>query len=145
RYRRLRLRNALMLCQMAGSLTLLLLTGSLGLGIQTTLGIQQGFDPKNLYLISLDPVRDGYSSAQAAAFFEKLLDRVKRLPAVTSASLTDTVPVAMAGNPGVTFYMAGKNAAALRHTVGEGYFETTGIPMVLGREFRKRDRTSDTT
>ena len=36
RYRRLSLRNGLMLCQMAGSLTLLLLTGFLGLGIQTT-------------------------------------------------------------------------------------------------------------
>ena len=76
RHRSLSLRNGLMLCQVAGSLALLLLTGFLGLGIQTTMGIQQGFDSRNLYLVSLDPVRDGYSGTQAAAFCEKLLDRV---------------------------------------------------------------------
>ncbi len=54
KHRRFRLRNALVLCQMAASLTLLLITGYMGLGIQSTLGIQEGFNPRNLYLISLD-------------------------------------------------------------------------------------------
>ena len=140
RPRRWSLRNGLVLCQMAASLMLLLITGYMGLGIQSSLGFEQGFNPTNLYLTALDPIRDGYSSIQAAAFFEKLLNRVKRLPAVTSASLTDTVPVAMSGNAGVTFSHGGENAGeALRHTVGEGYFETAGIPIVLGHEFRKRD------
>ena len=150
RYRRLSLRNGLMLCQMAGSLTLLLLTGFLGLGIQTTMGIQQGFDPRNLYLISLDPVRDGYSGAQATAFFEKLLDRVKRLPAVTAATLTDTVPVAMEGNPGAIFsdaHAGGGKAMhwARKHVVGKDYFETAGIPILLGRGFRKEDEANGAT
>lgn len=150
RYRRLSLRNGLMLCQMAGSLTLLLLTGYLGLGIQTTMGIQQGFDPRNLYLISLDPVRDGYSGAQATAFFEKLLDRVKRLPAVTAATLTDTVPVAMDGNPGAIFsdaHAGGGKAMqwARKHVVGKDYFETAGIPILLGRSFRKEDEANGAT
>src|ERR1035441_10857593 len=85
KYRALSLRNILVLCQMAASLTLLLLTGYLGLGIQSTVGVQEGFNPNNLYLIALDPVRDGYSGARAAAFFDKLLKRVKTLPGVTSA------------------------------------------------------------
>jgi putative ABC transport system permease protein len=135
---------------MAGSLTLLLLTGYLGLGIQTTMGIQQGFDPRNLYLISLDPVRDGYSGAQATAFFEKLLDRVKRLPAVTAATLTDTVPVAMEGNPGAIFSDAHAGGAkamhwACKHVVGKDYFETAGIPILLGRGFRKEDEANGAT
>lgn len=140
RYRRLSLRNALVLCQMATSLMLLLLTGYMGLGIQSTMGIQEGFNPRNLYLLSLDPVRDGYSGAQAAAFFEKLLDRVQRLPAVAAACLTDTVPVAIDGNAGVTFSAAdGKLHDARRHMVGKDYFETTGIPILLGRSFRRQD------
>jgi predicted permease len=143
RRRRRSLRNGLVLCQMAASLTLLLLTGYMGLGIQSSLGLQQGFNPRNLYLIALDPIRDGYSSLQAAAFFDKLLDRVKRLPSVTAASLTDTVPVAMAGNAGVTFSVAGSNTGnALRHIVGQGYFQTAGIPILLGREFRKEDASA---
>jgi predicted permease len=142
RHRRWSLRNGLVLCQMAASLMLLLITGYMGLGIQSSLGFQQGFNPRNLYLVALDPIRDGYSGAQATAFFEKLLDRVRRLPAVTAASLTDTVPVAMSGNAGVTVSMAGKSTGdALRHIVGEGYFETAGIPILLGREFRRQDTT----
>jgi predicted permease len=144
RSRRWSVRNGLVLCQMAASLTLLLLTGYMGLGIQSSLGFQEGFNPKNLYLVALDPLRDGYSGAQAAVFFDKLLDRVKRLPVVTAASLTDTVPVAMAGNAGVIFSMDGKSTeCALRHIVGKGYFETAGIPILLGREFRKEDQAGD--
>ncbi len=143
RRRRWSLRNGLVLCQMAASLMLLLITGYMGLGIQSSLGFQQGFNPRNLYLIALDPIRDGYSTARATAFFEKLLGRVRRLPVVTAASLTDTVPVAMAGNAGVTFSIAGAGMQpALRHIVGEGYFQTAGIPILLGREFRKEDRTA---
>ena len=89
------LRNALMVAQFAGSLTLLVILGLLSLGIQTTLGMQQGFNPTHLYLVSLDPVRDGYPPAQAADFLQKLLDRVKLLPSITSASLTETVPVSI--------------------------------------------------
>jgi predicted permease len=144
KYRRLSLRRALMLCQMAGSLTLLLLTGFLGLGIQTTMGVQQGFDSSNLYLISLDPVRDGYSGAQAAAFFGKLLDRVKQLPSVVAATLTDTVPVGVDGNTGAIFSDARTGAekathSARRHSVGKNYFETARIPILLGRGFRQED------
>ncbi len=146
KYRALSLRNILVLCQMAASLTLLLLTGYLGLGIQSTLGVQEGFNPKNLYLISLDPVRDGYSGARAAAFFDKLLQRVKTQPGVTSACLTDTLPVSTDGNPGVRFSSAGPKAEgepehywARKHIVGRNYFETAGIRILAGRSFQRPD------
>ena len=147
-YRRLSLRNTLVLCQMAASLTLLLLTGYMGLGIQSTMGIQEGIDARNLYLVSLDPVRDGYSAGQAVAFLQKALDRVKHLPAVTEACLTDTVPVAMDGNAGVRFSASGSSAAAemqwaRKHIVGRDYFETAGIPIMAGRSFRKEDEAAD--
>jgi putative ABC transport system permease protein len=146
KYRRLSLRNALVLCQMAASLTLLLLTGYMGLGIQSTLGVQEGFDPRNMYLISLDPVRDGYSAERAAAFFEKLLERVERLPSIAAACLTDTLPVAIDGSPDVTFSTPGEGTGdshemhwAPRHIVGRHYFETAGISILAGRGFRRED------
>jgi len=152
RFRALSLRNALVLCQMAASLTLLLLTGYMGLGIQSTLGIQEGFNPQNLYLISLDPVRDGYSPARAVAFFEKLLERVKALPGITAACLTDTLPVAQDGNPGVRFSTSGPEADATRgedwarkHIVGRDYFETADIKILAGRAFRKQDEKTGTS
>ncbi len=144
RFGRLSLRNALVVCQMASSLTLLMLTGYLSLGIQSTIGVQEGFNPRNLYLISLDPVRDGYTAERAADFFRKALDRVKMLPGVVAACLTDTVPVAIDGNSGVLFSTPGSGAGrevqeALRHMVGRGYFETAGIPILAGRGFREQD------
>jgi putative ABC transport system permease protein len=144
KYRRLSMRNALVLCQMAASLTLLLLTGYMGRGIQSTMGVQEGFNPRNMYLISLDPVRDGYSPERATAFFEKLLERVQRLPSIVGACLTDTVPVAMDGNAGVTFSTGRAVEWARKHIVGPGYFETADIPILAGRGFRREDMVRGT-
>ena len=142
------LRNLLMVGQFAGSLTLLVILGMLSLGIQTTLGIQAGFNPKNLYLISLDPLRDGYSAGQTAAFLQKLLDRVKLLPSVTSASLTETVPVSI-GGPRVRVSIPGKGEretrSVIRHVVGKDYFDTTGIALPNGRAFRQEDEAGQTS
>jgi putative ABC transport system permease protein len=147
RYRRLSLRNLLMVYQVAGSLMLLLLTGFLVRGFGKTVGFEVGFNAKHLYMISLDPVRDGYSPAQATDFFDKLTDRVQAMPAVKSASLTQTVPFGMTGNGSVTFSRAGSGpreiGRARKYIVGRDFFETLGIPVLSGRGFRKGDETSD--
>jgi predicted permease len=152
RYRRISLRNALVLSQLAGSLALLLITGFLVLGHRRIAGVDVGFDARGLYLISIDPIRDGYSSEQAAAFFPKLLDRVKRLPSVRAATLTDSVPMGVIGKPGVPFLAAGRNAedpqavyAARRYVVGADYLETLGIPILAGRGFRREDEAPGST
>jgi predicted permease len=141
-----RLRSVLMVSQLAGSLTLLVVLGLLALGIQTTMGIQAGFNQRNLYLISMDPVRDGYSGAQSRALLQRLLERVKALPSITAASLTETVPVSLAGG-GVRVSTAGTGSRetmrALRHVVGRDYFETAGIPLVTGRAFRNDDELDE--
>jgi predicted permease len=151
RFRRLTLRNLLMVTQLAGSLTLLVVLGLLSLGIQTTLGIQEGFNPKDLYLVSLDPIRDGYSGEQAASFLHKLLDRVKTLPSVTSASLTETVPVTI-GNTALRFSEPNSSAKnsqvlhdAVKYLVGKDYFNTTGIPILQGRGFRADDEAASSS
>jgi predicted permease len=144
RFRRLTLRNALMVAQVAGSLTLLVILGLLSAGIQTTMGVQTGFDPANLSLIALDPIRDGLPPEEAAGFLAKLLDRVKALPAVRSAVITETVPIAMPGGS-VNATANGLTASAIKHVVGRDYFETAGIPVLLGRAFRREDERDQAT
>jgi predicted permease len=145
--RRRSVRNLLMVSQFAGSLTLLVILGLLSVGIQTTLGVQAGFNPRNLYLISLDPVRDGMTGEQAAAFLAKLLDRVQGLGAVSTACLTETVPVSIGSArmrvsaPGDTTREA---LTANRHVVGKDYFDTTGIPVLMGSSFREEDESDPT-
>jgi macrolide transport system ATP-binding/permease protein len=146
--RQFSLRNLLIVWQVAGSLTLLVILGLLSLGIQTTLGIQAAINPKNLYSVALDPVRDGYSGAQAAIFLNRLLDRVKALPSVKAATLTETVPVSIPG-AWMKVSSAGDGermtVGAIRHVIGSGYFETTGIPVLSGRSFRKQDEAESST
>jgi len=144
------LRNVLMAAQVAGSLALLLLTGFLVIGHQRMTGLDAGFDARRLYLVSLDPVRDGYSGAQAAAFFGKLLDRVKALPSITAASLSDSTPMEMIGKPGATFSTAGPDGAKALHwgrrfIVSRDFFDTIGIPVLRGRGFRKEDEADGWT
>jgi predicted permease len=148
KYGRLSLRNILVVSQVAGSLALLLLTGVLALGYQRAMGMEVGFNPSNLYLISLDPVRDGYSGEQATAFFRTLLEQIKRLPSVTAASLTESSP--MWARPAfVTLSAAGADArsapvigSAEKYVVGKDYFDTSGVPILLGRGFRREDKAN---
>jgi predicted permease len=139
RYRRVGLRNLLVLSQVAGSLTLLLITGFLVLGHRRIAAIDVGFDAANLYMISVDPLRDGHSGQQVEAFFHRLLDR---LP---GASLADSVPMSMIGKPRTLFAAetaSGKVVAqALKYTVDKEYFQTIGIPILRGRSFRTEDET----
>jgi predicted permease len=144
--RRFRLRHLLVVTKVAGSLALLLITGFLVIGHRRIVGAEIGFDPQRLQVISLDPIRDGYSAERASALFKYLLERVERLPGVTSASVADAVPMSMVGKPGAQFSVAGPGGAkviryARRPSVGEGFFETFGIAILRGRSFRKEDMT----
>ena len=145
-HRRLSLRNMLIVSQVAGSLTLLVVLGILSIGIQTTLGIQSGFDSRRLYMITLDPVRDGYSGERAAAFFERLLERVKTLPSITAATLTESLPVSLSG-AGINVSTTDSQRVSLRamkHVVGRDYFATTGISILAGRAFGRPDEAEQT-
>ena len=149
RFRRLSLRNLLVVGQVAASLALLLLTGFLVVGHQRMMGGNVGFDTRRLYLISLDPLRDGYTPARAADFLAKMLERVRRLPSVTAASLADSAPMAMIGRPGVALSVerTGEKRAIFgsrRFIVDHDFFDTFGIRIVRGRGLRQEDETSET-
>ncbi len=151
RFRRLSLRNVLVFSQVAGSLALLLITGFLVIGHKRMMGTEVGFDPQRLLLISLDPVRDGYSGGQSAAFFDKLLDRIRGLRVVAAASLADGAPMTMIGKPTATFTVSGPGSesagdrvihGARRYRVDRYFFETLGVPILRGRGFRKQDESA---
>ncbi|MCL5746555.1 MAG: ABC transporter permease, partial [Acidobacteria bacterium] len=150
RYRHFSLRNGLVLAQVAGSLALLVITGFLVIGHRKMAEIEVGFDARNIYVISLDPIRDGYSGEKAARFFQTLLERVQGLPAAGAASVADASPMAMIGKPFVRFSASGPDTGdakvihnARKYLVAKDYFHTIGIPILLGRGFRKEDEAND--
>jgi putative ABC transport system permease protein len=150
KFRRIGLRNLLMVSQVAGSLTLLVVLALMSIGIQTTMGVRAGFDAGNLYLLSMDPVRDGYPSEKVGDFLEKLLERVQALPTVAAATLTESIPVSLPNRflslsvPSDRIGHSDIVDAVASHVVGKDYFDTTRVPIQLGRAFLRSDETSET-
>ena len=145
-FRRFGLRNLLMVYQVAGSMALLIITGFIVLGFSTRTKAEATFDASNLYLMTIDPVRDGYSPNQVAALFEKLRERMRNTPAIESAAFSDAPP----GNifPGGTTTLTvpaqhGETAKVVRSVakeiIGSNYFATLHVKMAAGREFLPRD------
>ena len=145
KYRWFSMRNGLVLQQVAGSLMLLLLTGFVVLGFARSGNVELGFDVRNLYMMSLDPVRDGYSGERAKEFFSRLPEQIRRIPGVRHASLTRTIPLGMFGDEealqaSTDLGETARLARSIRsERVGEGFFEVVGVEIAPGRSFRQTD------
>lgn len=144
-YRRIGLRNLLMVAQVAASLMLLLMTGFLVIGIGRSSSVETKFDPHTMYLLSLDPVRDGYTPEKAQALFERLPERLKTAAEMRSIVLagqppfsTDVEPTPMTaqGAPG----SAEVGQGVFEETVGAGYFAALDERVMAGREFTEADQ-----
>ncbi len=144
-YRKFGMRNMLVVGQVAGSLTLLLVTGFMVLGYGTMASANANFDTRTMYLFSIDPVRDGYSPEQAASFFEKLPDRLRSVGAVEAVALASGPPFEqqLGSSDLTTIPGADKTATTLKSVaktmIGPGYFATLNERMLAGREFTERD------
>ncbi len=137
-YRRFGLRNLLMVAQVAGSLMLLLMTGFLVMGFSKTNNIQTRFDANSMYLLSIDPMRNGYSPEKAEAFFEKLPGLLRAAGSVHGVALAAQPPFSVVtGTAQLSAAQSVKQVAT--ETVGAGYFATLSEPMIAGREFEERD------
>jgi putative ABC transport system permease protein len=144
---RQRLRNALIVVEVA--LSLILLVGA-GLLIKSFWRLQQvepGFDPRNLLSveISLPPAKYG-ERAQSVAFYQQMLERVKALPGVKTAAIVNHPPFSgrRSHNP---FQIEGRaepaNPAEMPgadyRTISPDYFQALSIPVLRGRAFTDRD------
>jgi predicted permease len=149
-YSRFGLRNQFMLFQISASLLLLLLTGYVVIGYQNVYKPDPGFEADNLYLMALDPARDGYSAQESSALFERLRERMEELPEVEASALSLDMPFSqMMVTPGGSVTTTGADGKQAIHKVvhqriGEGYFAALGVPMLSGREFTIQDQLAST-
>jgi len=139
-YRRFGMRNLLVVGQVAGSLMLLLITGFLVMGFSKANNIPTKFDTNAMYLLSIDPVRDGYSPEKAQALFEKLPGRLKSIGSVRSVALASEPPFSIATADFQLTAASRVLKSVVKHTVGAGYFTALGEPMLAGRQFEERDQ-----
>ena len=146
-HRRFGLRNLAVLAQVTGSVTLLLITGFLVLGIIQANNVETKFDPKTMVLLSIDPVRDGYTSEKAQALFEKLPERLRASGTVRSFALAAQPPFSIEDEDAAIQLTAEDSRggarvqlSAVEETVGAGYFAVLNEPMLAGREFAELDQ-----
>jgi putative ABC transport system permease protein len=140
---RRRLRNGLVISEIA--LALVLLTGA-GLLVRTFLRLMQvdlGIDPANVVTVEINLPHYKYSTAaQQSAFYRELLQRVGSTPGVKSAGLEQPGSTVFF-EPGAQAPAApGQEPSAGFNVTSPGDFSAMGIGMAAGREVLKSDSAS---
>lgn len=142
-----RLTSSLVILQVALSLVLLACAGLFVRSLENARRIDPGFDPRHVYVASLDLSAAGYSQARGWEFIRQLLVRVSALPGVQSATLADFSPLNFTVHsdgvlPEGYVPRAHESVEADRGIVAPHYLETMGTPLVAGREFTDADNGS---
>jgi predicted permease len=140
-----RFRNFLVVAQVAGSFTLLIVAGLFVRSLQKVQAFDLGFDPSHVLNVTMDPHQAGYDEPRATASYRELESRVRALPGVQSVSLASYVPmggfpnsrpVSLEGRP----TPPGRQApSVLSNSVDSPYFETMRITLLRGRIFTDSD------
>ena len=140
-----RLRDLLVVAEVALALVLLVGAGLLMKSLVTMLRVDPGFDTRGLLTmrVALPPAR--YSDdGKAVRFYDEMLRRVSTVPGVRGVALTSNLPLAGDGGTG-TPQIVGRSTPASElteahlRTVSANYFEVLGVPLIKGRPFAERD------
>jgi predicted permease len=140
-----RLRNALVVAQVAVCLVLLVGAMLFVRSLQAAQHIDPGFDPDGLLVAAVDLVPNGYTPATGRQFHRRLIEAVSRVPGVESVALARQVPLGISGTSSTGVEIDGYTPRAdeevniTYNIVGPRYFETMRIPLVQGREFSDAD------
>jgi predicted permease len=144
-----RLRSALVVAQVAGSLMLLIIAGLFMRSLGQVHKIDLGFDPNRLLNMAMDPNEIGYKETQGLQFYRNLLDRVRVLPGVESATIASAAPMSYYGS-GDSITIEGyqpppdQPASPVVNyiSISTDYLKTMGIPLLRGRSVTTADTST---
>jgi predicted permease len=140
------LRNLFVVAQISLSLILLCATGLFLRSLQSAANIDIGFRSRGVIAMSVDPRLHGYTPEQTVQFLTELQRRVAAIPGVTSAAVTDALPLS-GGHRADGYQPVGRKPLDPTPTVElymatPGYFDTLGIHLINGRDFHNESATS---
>jgi predicted permease len=148
-YKANRVRNLLVVGQIALSVSLLAGSGLL-LRSFVNLRLQPlGFEPSSVLTIHLSLAPTSYQAGQITRFFDQLLDRIREIPGVKAAAGCSALPanpvryspVLAEGQPAVPIP---ERPIVTIQMITPSYLAAMGIPLVRGRDINVRDE-HDTT
>ncbi len=141
-----RLRNGLVVAEVALALILLICAGLLLQSFARLGRVSPGMRTERLLTARVQLPEVGYpKNENIIQFFDQLLPRVRAIPGVESASVI--MPLPLTGSNMVTTFddaehplPDGQQQGAPVRIIGNDYFQTMGIPLKQGRVFDSSDR-----
>jgi putative ABC transport system permease protein len=143
---RARLRHGLVVAEVALTLVLLVGAGLLLKSFHHLLRVNPGFAHEQVLTFRLSLAGRKYSTPDSrSAFYESLLERIRALPGVQTASVASQIPFdsfswqtsfLVEGRPEPP---PGEWPSMEVHVVGPDYFRAMAIPLLRGRTFTDRD------
>jgi putative ABC transport system permease protein len=140
-----RLRNLLIVGEVALSVVLLVGAGLLFRSFMQLQSVNTGFTPQQLLTVRLSPAGSNYRrDADYISFYSQAIQRVSAIPGVEAVGAINTLPLDK--GPTAGFRIEGRPPLTIDkwpggnyRTVSTDYFRTMNIPVVLGRAFNERD------
>ena len=140
-----RLRNALVVTQVALSLLLLIGAGLFLRSLKNLSNLGPGFPAERLVGFNIDPSLNGYTPQRLNTFYQQLTDNLGAIPGVKSVAVASMrIMENDEWDSGLTAegYSPTKpddHPQAYMNEIGPGYFATLGVPILAGRDFRLTD------
>ena len=145
-YRRSRLRNGLVIGQVALSLLLLIGTGLVLRSLENVRPTSIGFESENVLVAPISLEEERYDRAGSQEFYRQLSERITALPGVQAVSLVNVMPGGLLGRSRSSIEIEGyqpqpgESLEIDASIVGPRYFTNMKIPVMRGRDFDERDR-----
>jgi len=143
-HRRLTLKNALIVFQVAISVLLLGGTSIFLQAAAAARALRVDYAVSGVAILETDLRFAGYSEPDARRLFDELLRRIAAIPGVQSATLLRGLPMDVNGVGIVVDSGDGQKGSTLEAATvaaSPGFFDTLRIPLRHGRVFDERDRT----
>ena len=140
-----RLRNGLIITQVALSVVLLAGAGLVMRSVRNLHPINLGFDSLNLVVAPIALEERQYDRARSQDFYRQLAERTRALPGVRAVTFVDYMPNGLdrsRGSVAIEGYQPGpgEDMQLDRNIIGPGYLTAMNIPITQGRDFDERDR-----
>ena len=140
-----RLRNLLIVSEVALSLVLLVGAGLLFRSFVSLRAVELGFRPQSLLTFRLTPSGERFrTDAQYSAFFRDVAERVRNIPGVEAVGVINTLPLAK--GPTTGFRVEGQPEtrpdqwpSVNYRSVSPEYFRAVGVSVMRGRVPDERD------
>ncbi|WP_221032490.1 ABC transporter permease [Actomonas aquatica] len=140
-----RLRNALVIGEVALALVLLAGAALCIRGSQQARQIDPGFDPSGVLVSGLRIGMNGYDEERGLVFYQQLRERLAATPGVEAVGLASWFPLGFEGGPSIGITVPGytptenENMAVPYAIISAGYLEAMRIPLRAGRDFTDLD------